>query len=109
MLAALAGAQPKLPARLVNGQYVVGFTPDELKVRFESCQGLVEQLVSYCRRKQAEHPEWSQEALLSKVAKAVRTKAAAGEEAWDLSEAELRWVLDKVSEQLNESVGRNRQ
>lgn len=98
LLASLAGAQPKLPARSVDGQYVVGFTHDELKARFELCQDLVEQLAPYCRRKQAEHPEWSQEQLLSKVAKSIRAKAAAGEEGWNLSEAELQWVLARVSE-----------
>lgn len=103
-LAAVAGAQPKLPARSVDGQFVVGFTHDELKARFELCEDLVEQLNSYCRRKQAEHPDWSQVEVLSKVAKAVRAKAAGGEEGWELSVAEQRWVLDKVSERLNESV-----
>lgn len=108
LLAALAGAQPKLPARLVNEQYVVGFTEDELRARFDICQDLVDQLGPYGRRKQTEHPEWTPEGLVAKVAKAVRAKAAAGEEGWDLPEPELRWVLDKVSEQLNQSVGLNR-
>lgn len=109
LLTALPGAQPRLPARLVDGQYLVGFTQDELRSRFDICQDLIEQLVPYCRRKHAENPEWSQVEVLSKVAKAVRGKAAAGEQAWDLSEPELRWVLDKVCEQLNESFGWNRQ
>lgn len=95
-LASLAGAQPKLAVRLVNGQYVVGLTPEELQARFDLCEDLVGQLVAYCRRKQAEHPGWSQEELLSKVADALRAKAAAGEEGWDLSEAERSWVLGKV-------------
>lgn len=103
--ASVPGAHPKLPARLVNGQYFVGLTPEELQARFESCQDLVAQLLPYCQRKQTQHPEWSQDELLSKVATAIRAKAAAGKEGWGLSEAELHWVLHRVRERLNESVG----
>lgn len=95
LLAALAGAQPKLPARLVDDAYVVGLTPEELRERFELCQDLVEQLVPYCRRKRTERPVWSQTQLLSKVATAVRGKG------WDISEPELQWVIGRVGTALD--------
>jgi hypothetical protein len=91
LLAAIAGAQPKLPARVVDGAYVVGLTPEELRVRWELCEDLVDQLVPYCQRKRTERPEWSQEQLLSKVATAVRGKG------WDVSEPELQWVVGRVA------------
>ena len=90
-LTAIAGAQPKLPARLVEGQFVVGFTQEERQARFELCQDLAEQLVRYCRRKQDERPDWSEAQLLSKVATTVRSKG------WDLSEPELQWVMGRVA------------
>jgi hypothetical protein len=65
--------------------------------------------VPYCSRKQTERPEWSQEELLSKVAKATRAKAAANKEGWDLSEPELQWVLVKLSERLEGSSRQARQ
>jgi hypothetical protein len=101
LLAALAGAQPKLPARSVDGQYVVGLTPQELQARFDMCQELIEQLVPYCRRKQAERPDWSQEELLSKVATAIRSKD------WSISEPELQWIVGQVNADLR-SVSRER-
>lgn len=96
LLAAIAGAQPKLPARVVDGAYVVGLTPEELRVRWELCQDLVDQLVPYCERKRTERPDWSQEQLLSKVATAVRGKG------WDVSEPELQWVVGRVGAALAE-------
>lgn len=68
----------------------MGLTPEELRVRWELCQDLVDQLVPYCERKRTERPDWSQEQLLSKVATAVRGKG------WDVSEPELQWVVGRV-------------
>lgn len=95
-LTALAGAQPKLAARRIDAEYWVGLTPEELQVRFELCQDLVEQLVPYCRKKRAEHPQWPLEHLLEKVSNAVRRKS------WDLSELELLWVMAHVEQLLVE-------
>lgn len=94
MLAAIPGAQPKLSARRIGEKYWVGLTSDELHARFELCQDLVEQLVPYCRKKRAEHPEWPQEHLLEKVSNAVRAKN------WDLSGPELLWVMRHVERML---------
>lgn len=96
LLAAIAGAQPKLPARVLDDAYVVGLTPEELHERFELCQDLVDQLVPYCRRKRLERPEWSQGQLLSKVGAAIRGKG------WDVSEPELQWVLGRVQAALGQ-------
>lgn len=82
-LASLAGAQPKLAARRIDAEYWVGLTPEELQVRFELCQDLVEQLVPYCRKKRAEQPQWPLEHLLEKVSSAFCRKG------WDLSKPEL--------------------
>lgn len=92
--AAIAGAQPKLAARLIDGRYVVGMTKDELFERYVICEDLVQQLVVYCKRKRKEHPEWSLDELLLKIERGVQTKG------WDVSPIEIAWMMQRLRESL---------
>jgi 5'-deoxynucleotidase YfbR-like HD superfamily hydrolase len=92
--AALSGAQPKLALQQVDGKYVAGVSAEEREARYVMCADLVEQLVAYCRRKQAERPEKPLETLLEQVDAAVRTKG------WDTSPIELTWCMSQVRERL---------
>jgi hypothetical protein len=93
--AALSGAQPKLALRLEDGQYKSGISDEEREARYAMCADLVEQLVAYCRRKQAQQPEKPLETLLEQVDAAVRTRG------WDTSPIELTWCMARVREQLS--------
>lgn len=89
---ALAGVQPKLSVRLENGRYVSGLTPEERTERYLVCADLVEQLLAYCKRKGAEHPDWEQEVLLNRVEQGIRKKQFE----WDLASAEVEWIISRV-------------
>ena len=89
-----AGAQPKLLVRQVEGQYVQAYTDEELRARYAFCDDLLIQLLPYSRRKASEHPEWSSEQLLQKVAASLRSKG------WGLTEAEVGWLIEQLDEAL---------
>lgn len=95
-LASLAGTQPKLAVRRSGDHYVAEATTEEIAERHEICEDLVQQLLSYCLRKQTEHPAWSLQTLLQKVAIGVRKKG------WPLSDEEVAWVLHRLEIQLAE-------
>ncbi|ODV42741.1 hypothetical protein AWV79_24275 [Cupriavidus sp. UYMMa02A] len=92
--ASLSGAQAKFSARLVNGRYVVGLTTEERTARYLMCQDLVDQLLSYFRRKADEHPEWSCEDLLCRVEKGVASRQTE----WELGSPEVEWIIARVRE-----------
>jgi hypothetical protein len=94
----ISGVQPKLAVRLVNGTYIDGLTPEELAVRYEICNDLVQQLASYCARKIREKPDTNADDLLTKV----HTAAAA--KGWDISRNELEWIMSKVKVSLETSA-----
>lgn len=50
----LPGTQPKFLARKIDGRYVVGLTKEELHERWAYCEDLVQQLLAWTLRKQAE-------------------------------------------------------
>jgi hypothetical protein len=70
------------------------FTPEELAARYELCDDLLLQLLPYCHRKRTEHPEWTSDQLVAKVAASLRTKG------WDLTEPEIEWLVRQLSAQL---------
>lgn len=72
------------------------FSDKELTARFAMCDDLLLQLLPYCRRKQAEHPEWTSEQLLKKVATSLRAKG------WDLTNAEADWLIRQLDAQLRQ-------
>ena len=95
--ATLAGVQPKLAARKIDGQYVTGLTDEELAQRYDVCRDLVSQLVAYCQRKSQEHPDWTEEQVFQRMRKGLVSKQAA----WDLSALEVDWILRHVAAALD--------
>lgn len=89
--ASVSGFQAKLAGRLVEGRFVEGLTQEELYGRFDACADLVEQLTAYCHRKLAELPGSTLPTLMPRVRRGVMAKG------WDLSTAELDWIMARVS------------
>jgi len=99
--ASLAGAQPKLAGRLIDGKFVVGLTEEERAGRYKACQDLVDQLVAYCHRKAIECPARSSDDLLDWVARGARNKQVA----WRLGGPEIEWVIEQVRNTYNAMRG----
>jgi len=87
---AVGGAHPKVLVRKVDGQLVTGPTEDETQARYALCVDLEAQLRTYCDRKQRENPDLDRIALLQKI------RAGVGQKGWDLSEAELDWIMKRL-------------
>lgn len=87
----VSGYQQKLALRRVDGQFVEGWTEEELYARFDACADLVEQLTAYCHRKLAELPGMPLESLLPRVRAGVANKG------WDVTDTELDWIMAKVA------------
>lgn len=91
---ALSGAQPKLAARAADGEYVAGWTEQELLGRHEYCEDLVQQLVAYCMRKAKENPDWSHEFNFDRMARGLVQKVQAGK--WDVTPDEQAWMTGRI-------------
>jgi hypothetical protein len=89
--ASVSGYQQKLALRKVDGQFIEGWTEEELYTRFDNCADLVEQLTAYCHRKLVELPDTTFENLLPRVRRGVVNKG------WDLTDAELDWIMSQVT------------
>lgn len=94
VLAAVSGVHPKLCVRLIDGKYVSGWTDEELLCRYENCEDLAHQLVSYLTRKAKENPDWTREFNLNRLEKALVSKGQSGE--WDITTDEQRWIMARV-------------
>ncbi len=90
-IGSIGGVQPKVLVRQIDGKYASGRTEEEIFDRFDNCRDLVDQLHIYCQRKLRESPELPIDALLPKVRNAVIEKS------WDVSAAELDWIMSKLS------------
>lgn len=95
--AGLAGARSKLAVRKMGDTFSADFTAEELAARYEMCDDMLLQLLPYCHRKRREHPEWTPDQLVAKVAASLRTKG------WDLTEPEIEWLVRQLSAQLTPS------
>ncbi|QTN26225.1 hypothetical protein HZ993_12805 [Rhodoferax sp. AJA081-3] len=84
--AALSGTQAKFAARLIDGRYVVGLTPDERAERYLGCLDLVDQLTAYVNRKALEKPELTQSVVLDSLVSRMPHQG------WNLGNAELAWM-----------------
>lgn len=93
-LGSAPGAQPKLLIRLVDGRYVTDLTEEERLERYEGCEDLAQQFVSYCSRKIAENPSLTHESCLARARKGFALKVCQGE--WDFSPAEQDWVMKRA-------------
>lgn len=94
--ASVSGYQTKLALRKVDGKFVEGWSDEELYARFDACADLVEQLAAYCRRKLAELPGTTLEKLLPRVRGGVEGKG------WDLTDAELDWIMAGVATRMSD-------
>lgn len=97
--ASISGYQQKLTVRKVDGQFVEGWTDEELLARFEACTDLIEQLTTYSTRKLAELPGTTPESLLPRVRRGVAQKG------WDLTTAELDWIMAHVASRMSKPAG----
>lgn len=97
--ASVSGFQVKVPGRLVDGKFVDGWTAAELFARFDACSDLVEQFTAYCHRKLVELPEATLENLLPRMRRGVANKG------WDLTEAELDWIMARVTTNMSKPAG----
>jgi len=95
-LASLAGAQPKLAVRLVNGKYIVGLTEEERLERYEVCEDLAQQFAVYCARKISENRSLTHDLALARARVGFARKVSLGE--WDFSEAEQDWVMKRAQQ-----------
>lgn len=97
----VSGYQLKAPVRLVEGKFVDGWTDAELFARFDACSDLVEQLTAYCNRKLAELPGATLENLLPRVRRGVVNKG------WDLTDAEIDWIIARVNTRMSKTADGN--
>lgn len=88
--AVLAGAQPKVVAREVDGRYVVGLTEEERCGRYLMCLDLVEQLTGYTERKRIERHDLTLTRLLDEVDVGIRRKG------WELGKVEFDWIMSRL-------------
>jgi len=98
-LSAVAGVQPKLCVRLLDGKYVAGWTDEELRIRYANCEDLVQQLTAYVIRKATENPDWTKEFNLGRLEKALARKGRSGE--WDVTTDEQAWIMACLRTTLN--------
>lgn len=86
----LPGAQTKFTARKIDGQFVVGLTDSELYERWAYCEDLAQQLAGRTRRKQAAGLVNDLDAFYQETEHRVRGQG------WDLSEAEVGWLMQRT-------------
>jgi len=95
LISSLTGAQPKIAAIKVGDEYVQPTVSDEEhRRRWENCEDLAHQLHDYCLRKSRENPSWTREYNLDRTRRGVESKAKSG--AWDLSDAEISWMMKRL-------------
>jgi hypothetical protein len=92
-LGAVAGAQPKLLVRKIDGLYQSGLTEDELWVRYDACEDLANQLSAYVSRKIATGG-LPPDVAMSRAEKGMRLKIAAGK--WHFSQLEMAWIMKRT-------------
>lgn len=97
-LASVSGFQAKVPARLVDGKYVGDWTDAELFERYEVCEDLVEQLTAYSHRKLVELPGATLQNLLPRVRRGILNKG------WDITDAELDWIMARVATNMTQTT-----
>jgi len=92
------GAQPKLLVREMEGRYRTGLTEEELRARYDACEDLAGQLAACASRKMSVSG-LSLDDALGRVEKGLNGKVGAGQ--WDLSPAEITWVIKRTRELLS--------
>jgi hypothetical protein len=87
--AALAGAQPKLAARMINGRFVVGLTEEARSERRQICEDLAQQLIVPARKDAAKYPQNSHDVVLERIRDAIAGKY------WG-SVVEMNWIIVRL-------------
>lgn len=87
--ASLAGTQPKLAGRMIDGKFVVGLTAEERFERWMVCEDLAQNLVTIAHNDAAKYPEHSREVTLQRVRRGVEGKR------W-VSVVEAEWLVVRL-------------
>lgn len=98
ILGAVGGAQPKLLLkRGENGTYdIPKRSSEEIMHRFTVAHDIVNQLVTYFKRKKREYPDWTDEKNYERIRLALINKANVGK--WRFTEAEQAWIMCRLRE-----------
>lgn len=89
----VAGTQPKLLVREMDGRYYSGLTDEELWTRYDACEDLARQLAEYASRKMSASG-LSLDGAIGRVEKGLNAKVGAGQ--WNFSRAEIAWTLNRT-------------
>ncbi|MBN3761971.1 hypothetical protein [Burkholderia sp. Ac-20365] len=103
-LGSVTGVQPKVLVREVDGRYQSSLSEEQLWMRYDACEDLAAQLSAYVLRKVATSG-LSPDVALTRAEKGVRLKVGSGD--WDVSQAEIAWVMKRAQELLLEKTGEN--
>lgn len=98
----VGGYQPKVLLRRAGDRLIAGPTDEELLTRYDACEDLVQQLVTYARRKRAENQSQSLFDTLSTIETNLTRKVSSGQ--WDISSAEIAWIIKRIRELLAEEL-----
>lgn len=101
----VGGYQPKVLLRRAGEQLISGLTDEELSTRYDACEDLAGQLASYARRKLAGNPVQSLRDTLARIETDVTRNVSSGQ--WDISPAEITWIMKRVRELLAEELQRD--
>ncbi|WP_221062916.1 hypothetical protein [Burkholderia pseudomallei] len=99
---AVGGYQSKVLLRRAGDRLIPGPTDEELFTRYDACEDLVQQLVSYARRERAENQSQSLFDVLSRIEANVTGKVSSGQ--WDISSAGITWIMKRIRELLAEEL-----
>lgn len=101
----VSGAQPKLLVRETDGRYHAGLTDEELLARYDVCEDLAGRLAEYGSRKMSLFGLSLNDAL-GRVEKGLKAKVGADQ--WNLSPAEIAWVMKRTRALLSEAASGGR-
>ncbi|MGB6103072.1 MAG: hypothetical protein WBF88_04395 [Pusillimonas sp.] len=95
----LTGAMPKLSVRLTgDGTYTNAVSNEEQQLAYQNAENLAQFLKGYVLKKEAEHPEWGRDGVLSRVKQSLVDKYQTGK--WDIEPAEQDWVMQRLTQLL---------
>ena len=92
--AAISGAQLKVAAREIDGQYVIGLTREERAGRYQVCEDMVKQVMAFTEKKHRQRPDLTIAGLLDQIDVGIRLKG------WELGATEFDWIMGLVRRQL---------
>jgi hypothetical protein len=87
-MGAVAGVQPKIAVRKIDGKFVTGLTEEELYSRYTVSHDMLNQLVDLCQSELDERKNVDVGELFREVKEGV-----AGKRDWGFTEAERHWLM----------------